>query len=184
MQRVPLLLLLCFCKIALTLNSDPLTTASSRFHWAKPGVEKITTWAPTLRPISDGVLPTYLPSRVISAPERRRTKITPYFFRQDFLHGTGRRGWRGHWRTLPRCSCAQDRLTGYRSRIHRRSCTPGWVYQRVQLTSRLPLLTPSQFLGTSLPPRLTDRVSESRTLIFYRVLPRGRDRERGHQQKA
>src|ERR1700722_14519403 len=57
-----------FCKTALTVKSDPGDTVRSRFHSANPWRAKTTTCVPVLTPTSDGVLPTYLPSTVISAP--------------------------------------------------------------------------------------------------------------------
>src|SRR5579863_3422056 len=74
----------CFCKIALTVNSDPDITVSSRFHCAKPCMENTTTCAPTPKLISDGVLPTYLSSIDISAPggvdEKLHLTLSDEFF--------------------------------------------------------------------------------------------------------
>src|ERR1035438_1164773 len=64
-----------FRKIALTVNSDPDNTVSSRFHWVNPDMEKTTTCGPGLTAISDGVLPTYLPSRVLLTPGGVEVKL-------------------------------------------------------------------------------------------------------------
>ena len=58
----------CFCKTALTFNSDAGSTVRSCFHDAKPARVYTTVCAPVVTVISEGVLPTYLPSREISAP--------------------------------------------------------------------------------------------------------------------
>ena len=57
-----------FSSVAVTFTTESAATVSSRFHSANPGIEMTMTWLPVLRPISDGVLPTYLQSTLISAP--------------------------------------------------------------------------------------------------------------------
>ena len=47
----------------------------SRFHGANPAVEITTTCGPVVRPSTDGVLPTYLPSTVTSAPAGVEVKL-------------------------------------------------------------------------------------------------------------
>src|SRR5271157_1714720 len=64
-----------FCRLAVTFTVESDTTVSSRFHCANPGIDKTTTCEPVPRPISDGVLPTYRPSTMISAPEGVELKL-------------------------------------------------------------------------------------------------------------
>ena len=56
-------------------KSDPGGTVSSRFHRSNPGMNSTTTCVPVLTPTMDGVLPTYRPSRVISAPAGVEVKL-------------------------------------------------------------------------------------------------------------
>jgi hypothetical protein len=64
-----------FCRVALTVSSDPGDTVRFRVQGTKPDNEKLTAWAPGPRLIMDGVLPTYFPSKVISAPEGVEVKL-------------------------------------------------------------------------------------------------------------
>jgi hypothetical protein len=64
-----------FSKNAFTVNSDPAATVKSRFHGANPGSKIATACAPMPTLKTEGVLPTYFPSTVISAPDGVELKL-------------------------------------------------------------------------------------------------------------
>ncbi len=87
-----------FCRVALTVSSDPGDTVRFRVQGTKPDKEKTDRVGSGAEANYDGVLPTYFPSKVISAPEGVEVKLHFTSPGTTSCAGLRLRNWRGGWR--------------------------------------------------------------------------------------